>query len=54
MAYSIGTSSPTGPPPLLDGLDAQLASIEQAGTAVVLIGQIDLVSNDDTDQIVHW
>jgi lysophospholipase L1-like esterase len=50
----IGTASSTGPPPLLDALDAQLASIEQADTAVVLIGQLDLVSNDDTDQIVQW
>lgn len=50
----IGTVSPTGPPPLLAALDTQLALIEQADTAVVLIGQLDLVSNDDTDQIVQW
>ena len=50
----IGTTSPTGPPPLLDTLDEQLANIDEADTAVVLIGQLDLVSTDDTDQILDW
>ena len=50
----IGTASPTGPPPLLDTLDEQLAKVDEATTAVVLIGQLDLVSTDDIDQILSW
>jgi lysophospholipase L1-like esterase len=50
----IGTTSPTGPPPLLDTLDEQLAEVDEVTTAVVLIGQLDLVSTDDIDQILSW
>jgi lysophospholipase L1-like esterase len=45
------TATPGGVTPLLDTLDDQLASVEQATTAVVLIGQVDLVSSDDVAAI---
>jgi lysophospholipase L1-like esterase len=46
------TATPGGVTPLLDTLDDQLATVEQASTAVVLIGQVDLVSSDDVAGII--
>jgi len=45
------TDIPSGVPPLLDHLDDQLALYPDATTAVVLIGQVDLVSSDDVGAI---
>jgi lysophospholipase L1-like esterase len=45
------TETPDGVAPLLETLDDQLASVDEATTAVVLIGQVDLVSSDDVAAI---
>jgi len=45
------TDVPGGPLPLLVTLDEQLSSVDVATIAVVLIGQVDLVSSEDVDAI---
>jgi lysophospholipase L1-like esterase len=47
----LATDIPSGVRPLLETLDEQLAGHSDATTAVVLIGQVDLVSSDDVDAI---
>jgi lysophospholipase L1-like esterase len=48
---SLVTDVPGGPPPLLVSLDEQLSGRSDARIAVVLIGQVDLVSSDDIGSI---